>query len=195
MKKNIQLSDKGFRNTHSRKVVEELAKEAQISQEQARGLVMYHGGLGGLEKSGNIKDLLKFKALKELMSEEEAQRVIDYMKNRKKDKKMKKKLTLKADSTTSPKKKVLNDAAKFIKDIKDVKVGYVGEDYNGDLGKVLKVGTAKSIGGDIDPEELADILDITEEEAEKMPAVSVDIDEEKIDYVYGDDGFMAYLQR
>ena len=56
---------------------------AGISQEKALAIMSYHGSLGAVRSVKDTKGLLKYKFLKEHLSEEDAQKVVDFLTSKK----------------------------------------------------------------------------------------------------------------
>lgn len=69
-------------NRRARNVIDTLMG-AGISRAKANALLVYHGSLGGLRNVKDTKELLKYKYLKELMSERDAEKVIQHLSGKK----------------------------------------------------------------------------------------------------------------
>jgi hypothetical protein len=76
------VSDSISGNKKSRYMIDQLMK-AGLTHNKAVALAAYHGSLGTIKKIKDAKGLLKYKYLKDTLSETEAQKVIDYFKGAK----------------------------------------------------------------------------------------------------------------
>lgn len=89
------INDAGFKNKKATSVMQILKGIPGMTDDKARALLMYHGGLTALNKITSVKDLLRFKALKEVFTESQAQTVIKHLEDRRRKSKEYKKIVAK----------------------------------------------------------------------------------------------------
>lgn len=113
-------------NKKSRYMIDELIK-AGLPHNKAVAMAAYHGSLGSIKKIKDTKSLLKYKYLKDTLSEKEARGVIDYFSGKKR---VAKKVVSTLDSTRELRgvkaKKMdsvsISDAIEYDYEVEDEKV-------------------------------------------------------------------------
>lgn len=79
---DLEMTDSVSTNKKARYVIDQLTK-AGLSQGKAVALIAYHGSLKSIKSMKDAKGLLKYKYLKDMITEKEAQAVISYFTGKK----------------------------------------------------------------------------------------------------------------